>query len=404
MELTMELHVWGGAFGLPSIDPECLATIAYFTQTLSPGVFTLIPTSPSAVPTNQLPSLYIRSTNTWIPSFAAITAFIQTATSISMRTTGVVRDGPPLTPAQKADSAAYTAFLALHAAPLLALSLYVSSANWAAGTRPAYSAILPFPLAWTEPPAIRAAMTRRAEHLGMSALDTDAVAEKEERLEAAAAAAGWVTAKKTVREMLAPEQKGRIRLERLAGDVLEVLAAVDWDGVSRETRCLGLAYLALMDVTALPRPWLSDVMREKYPTCAQALKKLWAAVFPPGSKLLWVRDGPENRVLRVGARFANGLIKDVPVFGQAWHRFWAGVKRRALQSQAVGNAHKGSVGTSLAANMLFLTFATSAVLGFGSMAGYGPSLRSLGGLPAFGLPLQIWKRPLSGLAGAPYGR
>lgn len=26
----MELHTWGPAFGLPSIDPECLATIAYF--------------------------------------------------------------------------------------------------------------------------------------------------------------------------------------------------------------------------------------------------------------------------------------------------------------------------------------------------------------------------------------
>lgn len=29
--MVLELHVWGPAFGLPSIDPQCLATIAYFS-------------------------------------------------------------------------------------------------------------------------------------------------------------------------------------------------------------------------------------------------------------------------------------------------------------------------------------------------------------------------------------
>src|SRR5687767_14211790 len=28
--MVLELHVWGPAFGLPSIDPQCLAAIAYF--------------------------------------------------------------------------------------------------------------------------------------------------------------------------------------------------------------------------------------------------------------------------------------------------------------------------------------------------------------------------------------
>jgi len=47
----LELHVWGPAFGLPSIDAECLATIAYFTQTINQSEYQLIQTSPSAVPT-----------------------------------------------------------------------------------------------------------------------------------------------------------------------------------------------------------------------------------------------------------------------------------------------------------------------------------------------------------------
>ncbi len=32
--MTWELHVWGPAFSLPSIDPQCLAAIAYLTQAL----------------------------------------------------------------------------------------------------------------------------------------------------------------------------------------------------------------------------------------------------------------------------------------------------------------------------------------------------------------------------------
>ena len=30
--MVLELHVWGPAFSLPSIDPECLATVAYLSQ------------------------------------------------------------------------------------------------------------------------------------------------------------------------------------------------------------------------------------------------------------------------------------------------------------------------------------------------------------------------------------
>lgn len=41
----MELHVWGPAFGLPSIDPECLAAIAYFRCIPDPE---LNPTDPKS--------------------------------------------------------------------------------------------------------------------------------------------------------------------------------------------------------------------------------------------------------------------------------------------------------------------------------------------------------------------
>ena len=31
----LELHIWGPAFGLPSLDPQCLATVAYFVLALN---------------------------------------------------------------------------------------------------------------------------------------------------------------------------------------------------------------------------------------------------------------------------------------------------------------------------------------------------------------------------------
>ncbi len=53
--MVLQLYVWGPAFGLASIDAECLATIAYLAQTTSPADYQLIQSSPSAVPTRAHP-------------------------------------------------------------------------------------------------------------------------------------------------------------------------------------------------------------------------------------------------------------------------------------------------------------------------------------------------------------
>lgn len=52
--MVLELHVWGPAFGLPSIDAQCLATIAYFTQTVPKTEWVLVASSdPAVCPTRQ---------------------------------------------------------------------------------------------------------------------------------------------------------------------------------------------------------------------------------------------------------------------------------------------------------------------------------------------------------------
>ena len=49
----LELHVWGPAFSLPSIDAQCLATIAYFTLAVPKDAWVLVASSdPSVSPTS----------------------------------------------------------------------------------------------------------------------------------------------------------------------------------------------------------------------------------------------------------------------------------------------------------------------------------------------------------------
>ena len=51
---SFELHTWGPAFGLPSIDAECLAAIAYLHHAIPSSEWTLIPSSdPSFTPSSK---------------------------------------------------------------------------------------------------------------------------------------------------------------------------------------------------------------------------------------------------------------------------------------------------------------------------------------------------------------
>ncbi|ERS96461.1 hypothetical protein HMPREF1624_07373 [Sporothrix schenckii ATCC 58251] len=168
--MPLELHIWGPAFGLPSIDAECLAAVAYLSVTLPRGSWTRLAASPSSIP-HPLPALRDNESGRWVAAgFDSIVAFVRAKATTDASITDL---DVGLTPAQVADATAYSAFLRAEAAPLLALSFYVSSANWIAATRPAYSRILPFPLTWLEPPAIRASYAASAAHLGVSSLDTD---------------------------------------------------------------------------------------------------------------------------------------------------------------------------------------------------------------------------------------
>jgi len=52
--MVLELHTWGPAFTLPSIDPQCLAAIAYLSYTLSRDQWVLIPSNDTSLSPTSL--------------------------------------------------------------------------------------------------------------------------------------------------------------------------------------------------------------------------------------------------------------------------------------------------------------------------------------------------------------
>lgn len=260
---------------------------------------------------DALPALHDTVSGTWITGFHPIVRYLSalnprwdldahlTASSSqpSQEQVTSVSASANAAATRAADLTAYTTFLQTTAPPLLALSLYVSSANWAATTRPAFSTLLPFPLAWTEPPVLRNRMCEVAAHLGLSDLNIDAAGEENG---GRSNDEGFLKIPESlrprgprgVRAALSPEQTALFRLEAAAGDgclaVLEdlkrqgemdgrrfFLSSHDGNSDSQTTTtegqdkpttldCLAFAYLALMLVPEVPRPWLRDLIRRRY--------------------------------------------------------------------------------------------------------------------------------------------
>ncbi|KAL8382477.1 hypothetical protein RB595_006317 [Gaeumannomyces hyphopodioides] len=466
---TLRLHVWGPAFGLASIDAECLAAIAYLEHVAGTGDYELIATSPSAVPTNHLPAIHDTLSGDWASGFQGVLDLIHATAPTPETGVGTFAANShwpsldrrlSLPPAALADSTAYCVFLTAHAAPLLALSLYVSSANWSGATRPAISRVLPFPLGWTEGPARRRAMSRRAEYLDFSDLDTDRDAADPDATPRDAAARSFIPASLQPRNRggisssMTPEAKARFRLEAAAASVLDVLASClgasadvapglgegwlrgPWahgqgleEGGSggrppSSFECLAFGYLALMAVPTLPRPWLREVVGQRYVGLAAFVDDARAAWFPvEPSQLPWASEGAASfysssptSLLSVAARLAAGCIESLPSgVGTQWSA-WRQERRQTYEGNrkekgriADGESAPGSMSlamlprerseflTTVYTSVLGVSMATVATLVYRSLQPFGsPTHRFDGG----GVHAGLWA---FGAAGAALG-
>ncbi|KAF1841702.1 uncharacterized protein K460DRAFT_379731 [Cucurbitaria berberidis CBS 394.84] len=293
--MVLELHVWGPAFGLPSIEPECIATTAYCQRVIPKGQWSLIADyNPSIGATESLPILFDDGIAT-ATGFEDIVAYLRNHPAIATDLDA------HLTNRQQNDKTAFITFLQSTATPLLDLSLYVSAENYNTTTSSAYTAILPWYANYTVPPRRRDLARTRTAHMGLNSLDVDTTTEEgfapgrgtaSSEYEAAKKAAGIPTdsrpntlsmgRRKGLGGLLGgPVYAARFRLDTLANELLEPLSDLlgDHDYLFRGDQpssldCLAFGYLALLLYPAVPQAWLKETMQTKYPRIATYIRRL----------------------------------------------------------------------------------------------------------------------------------
>ncbi|KAF2823587.1 hypothetical protein CC86DRAFT_329013 [Ophiobolus disseminans] len=298
--MVLELHVWGPAFGLPSIEPECIATVAYCQCVVPRGQWTLVADHDTTVgATGSLPVLFDNGVAT-ASGFEDIVAYLRNHPEVTKDLDA------GLTNPQLHDRTAFIAFLQSTATPLVDLSLYVSAENYNTTTSSAYTAILPWYANYTVPPRRRDLARARTAHMGLSSLDVDTTAEEgfapgrgtaSSDYEAAKRAAGLPTDSQpnTLRMgrgkgiggfLGAPVYAARFRLDALSNELLEPLAdllgrkdfLLEADQLS-SLDCLAFGYLSLLLYPAVPQAWLKETLQTKFPHILSYIRRLRKVLF-----------------------------------------------------------------------------------------------------------------------------
>ncbi|KAL4878382.1 Tom37 C-terminal domain-containing protein [Aspergillus karnatakaensis] len=279
--MVLELHVWGPGLSLPSIDTQCLATIAYFSIAVPKDSWVLVASSdPTVSPTQELPAL--KNGSTWVSRFRNIIDYLR---QYSNGAWDLDRD---LSALETADSVAFSSFIESRAQALVDLSLYVTSQNYYKSTSPAYGAILQWPNQWILPPQLHSAAKARTESLGLSSLDLEAMEEQQKREHSAAVAAGRIPQnfirrpRETVSNLLGrTSQQNQFRIEALTGELFLPLEELLDDKTyllsnraPSSLDCLAVGYLGLALVPDLPHQWLHDSMRRKAPRLSQYVERM----------------------------------------------------------------------------------------------------------------------------------
>ncbi|KAL2864159.1 glutathione S-transferase family protein [Aspergillus lucknowensis] len=328
--MVLELHVWGPGFSLPSIDAQCLATIAYFSLLVPKGSWTLVASSdPTISPTQELPAL--KNGSIWVSRFRNIADYLRQYSNGEWDLDG------DLTALEKADSVAFSSFVESRAQVLIDLSLYVTSGNYYNSTSPAYGSILQWPNQWVLPPQLHAAAKARTESLGLSSLDLEAVREQQKREHSTAVTAGRIPQnfirrpRDTVSSLLGKTpQQHQFRLDALTGDLFGPLEELLGDKTHLLSErgpssldCLAVGYLSLALVPELPHAWLRDLMLRKAPRLSQFVERLRRELYGTvnvsdafanggNSPLPW-RAPERARLATIGSTLLNSLADATPI-------------------------------------------------------------------------------------------
>ncbi|KAI1906785.1 hypothetical protein LOZ53_005263 [Ophidiomyces ophidiicola] len=330
--MALELHTWGPAFGLPSIDAECIAAIALLTLAVpkaDPPAWVLIPGSdPNIVPTQKLPALWTGLR--WVSGFENIVQFLKQYSGGKWNLDGWV------SPEEKSDIVALSCVLESRGTLLIDLSLYDNSENYRFATSPAYGTMLQWPNQWIIPPAILSRAKARAALFGVhSANDPDVEQERQQGRSSIQLAAAHIPKSLTTkpRETMSSalgQASSRFRLRNLVDFVATPLEEVitNKDPSARRVStldCLALGYISLALIPNLPDPWLKDYLLDLAPSLCSYVDEMQASCFGgqidaaavlsgnvSNSHLPWQLP-PKIGLAGIGRSLLEGVADSIPV-------------------------------------------------------------------------------------------
>ncbi|KAL0935412.1 mitochondrial import receptor subunit [Colletotrichum truncatum] len=396
---TLELHVWGPAFGLPSVDAECLAAIAYLHTALPSSEWRLVPSNDPAIDSsNRLPAL--NANGVWVTGYAAIVSHLR---NLSPHSPSWDLDlDSRLTPSERADALALGAYVESHIAPLLDAYLYADHDNWSAVTRPALSQILGFPLSWTVPVMLHNQAVARSAHLGFGGLGDDHDDDDDDDIKAGSSSQGTtldramkhlpVSGKKSVMEEMRAKTARGIRLHAVTVDALAPLEEQRARGdtetdkkrrffegeVPTSLDCLVLGHLVLAQAVEAPQNWLQAILSKRFPHLHDMVDSLRKECLTSPGALPWA-PAPASR-LRTAARFLDNVVQFTPNLGDAYVNEW----RRRAEKKAEGVADRRTLALA------------GGVLAAGTAIAYG--IWTYRGLQPWGTRTQTWVAEKRGLS------
>ncbi|RDB21146.1 Metaxin-3 [Hypsizygus marmoreus] len=162
------LNIWPSKWGLPSIDPSCLAAVMYLQQAI-PGKFSIAECSnPDLSPTGQLP--FLTHEQHTVSSLHLITKYVD----------GLKYEDLPTSPnldasldhTEKSQTVAWCAHVESNLGDLVYHTLYSHHGNYAGLTHPTLVSMLPVPQRYYVPGRIRESYRPRLEAAGLWSLHT----------------------------------------------------------------------------------------------------------------------------------------------------------------------------------------------------------------------------------------
>ncbi|TDZ20338.1 Metaxin-like protein [Colletotrichum orbiculare MAFF 240422] len=391
---TLELHVWGPAFDLPSIDAECLAAIAYLHTALPSSQWRLVASNDPAVhSSHRLPAL--KANGAWVTGYASIASHLRSLAP-SSPSWDLDLDSR-LTPRERADALALTAHVESRLAPLLDAYLFADHDNWSAALRPALSHVLGFPLSWTVPVLLRKQALARSAPLGVNLGGDDDDDDDEDAkagqgaLDRAIKSLPTSRQKSAMEEMKAKTARG-MRLHSVTVDILSPLEAQRRSGETTpgsKTRffdgeiptsldCLVFGHLVLAQaVNDAPQPWLRNILAKQFPHLHSMTLDLREACLASPGALPWT-PAPASS-LRTATRFFDNVLQFTPNLGALYLSEW----RRRAETKAQGVADRRTLALA------------GSVLAAGSALAYGAWVYR--GLPPWGARVQQWDAEKRGL-------